>query len=165
MAIQGLEFSIETKGLVRVADMLGRYATRLPRAANKDIKTIAEDYAFEMRQELNAQLLVWRGFLFGSCYVEPLERNAYAIPIPRYGHYIDKMQPHCAPLSSPVLMEWVKSGRAAIRSTGRAPPCPKGWIAVRPHPWMEVAFRRARERIDDRLERGEFHKTIERKGR
>jgi len=165
--VAGLEIKMDTKGLVELRDTIGRYATKLPKAMNTDIKTIAEDYAFEMRNELNAKMLVWRGFLFGSCFVEQIDKDSYAIPIPRYGQYIDKMdggsEGHFAPLSDPVLMDWVKSGRGKIRGGGG--PTKKGFIWVRPHPWMDIAFKRARERLDERLENGEFHKTIKRRGR
>jgi len=165
MAIKGLEFSIEAKGLVRVADMLGRYAARLPRAMNTDIKTIAEDYAFEMAGELVRQNLIWKWKLLTSCVPKEIGKDTYAVQIPRYGFLLDKMKPHFAPMFKPskvtgqVLAEW------AVIKWGIPKEKLPAVIKVHPHPWMEAAFRRARDKLIRRLERGEFHKTIERKGR
>lgn len=163
--VTGLEIKMDTKGLVELRDTLGRYADKLPKAMNTDIKTIAEDYAFEMSGELTMQRLTWNWKLLTSCVAKESGENSYEIAIPEYGYFLDRMKPHLAPMFKPskqtgqVLADWAMTKWGLPKE--KLPPV----IKVRPHPWMKSAFMRARAKVERRLERGEFHKTIERKGR
>ena len=166
--VRGLEIKMDTKGLVELRDTLGKYATKLPKAMNTDIKTIAEDYAFEMAFELGVQRLRWKGKLISSCVAKEIEKDTYAIAIPEYGFYLDRrISTKPVPLwkaskkTGQQLGDWATDPSKIGLPKDRLP----SHMVVHKHPWMKQSFRRARAKIERRLERGEFHKTIERKGR
>lgn len=159
---EGMTIKVDAKGLIEIHDLLGRFMTKLPKAMSSDVRTVAYDYAFEMATEISVQNLKWKGGLFDSIVVEEKEEGTLEIPVPRYGFYLDKMEPHFVSIFSGEIKEWIESERSRIRGGGG--PRKKGFIFVRPHPWIEKSFERARNRLDERLENGEFDRTFSSEG-
>jgi len=162
--IRGIKVSVDVKGLVELRDTIGRYVTKLPRAANKDVKTITDDFVFEFKNELLSRFpeLYWTGELFKSIRREKTS-DGYCIPMAIQGLLLEHMRPHFAPMWKPSPITGSILGYWAFE---------KLWLEkfphvlfVKPHPWMRAPIERARNKILERLKKGEFHKTMERRGR
>jgi len=160
-----LTIKMDTKGLVELRDTIGRYVTKLPRAANKDLETVSEDFVFEFRQELLSRLpeLYWNSILISSIRTEKIA-NGFQIPMAIHGILLDKMSPHLAPMWTPSPITGTILGEWALDKFPEEEKIPNV-LYVKPHPWMRAPIERARNKILERLENGEFHKTMEKRGR
>lgn len=156
---------VSVHGTVQLRDTLGRYMERLPKAAAKDLEKITEDYVFEFKQEILTRFpeLFWKGTLTNSIRVEPM-KDGFMIPMAIQGILLDLMAPHFAPMWKPspktgdILGEWALE---------KLPPWVKisHVLYVTPHPWMREPMLRARQKIIERISTGEFHNTMEKRGR
>lgn len=160
-----LQLKIDFKGMVELRDTLGRYVTKLPKAANKDLETISEDFVFEFKQELLSRFpeLYWEGTLMSSIRSEK-SSEGFQIPMSIHGILLDKMRPHLAPMWKPSPITGTILGEWALEKFPLEEKIPHV-LYVKPHPWMRMPIERAKDKILERLENGEFHKTMEERGR
>lgn len=137
-------------------------------AAGVDTNEIAQIYIdWLVLSAFNSGIEPWTGKL-----IETLDKPrrykssagyTYTIFVPKYGIYLDRMEPHYAPLASPHLRKWyeekvkpfVKLRRKRGPGIGR-----KGYIYVRPHPWIKDGIEQADKFVQEYLEVCNVRKAV-----
>lgn len=154
---------VRGKDLITLRETFSRYEIKLPIAGKRDMKTITDDFVYEMQQEITKKDLIWNWTLYDSIRTEPMKDGFY-IPVAIQGLLLEFMRPHKAPMWEPSPFTGQRLGEWALDKFPVTKKIPHV-LMVHPHPWMSPAFVRAENKIVERLKEGEFHKTMEKRGR
>jgi len=139
--------TIKTIGDERLYGKIARVAKKFKNVAREDLYEIATLYSQElakgiMQAGLNNEPLVWTGRLLDSTRNILPDEEGYTIELAPYAFPIDRMKPTIvAPRRHPSLARWFEEKRGYV---------PR-YALIRPHPFMNNAFRRARYRLRDGL--------------
>lgn len=155
-----------------VRDMIGRFATQIPKSGKRDVEEIANAMRRELRREITLKRLKWEGTLWRNIHVKRVDNNSMGIFIPLFGLHLDRMSPHWVSKkrrahlglgSSLTIEDWIRQkGTAGLKKAMRY----RQKIYVRPHPWIDAGVRRAsavaRKKARDAHN---IRKTIKKKGK
>lgn len=155
-----------------VRDMLGRFATQIPKAGMKDLEEIAKSARREMRRELTLQKINWTHTLWQNIRIQRIGKSGFGIFVPLYGIQLDTMSPHWVSVkrrahlglgTSLTIEDWIRSkGRGAFKQKTKG----RRKIYVRPHKWIDRSVRRATLKAREKARQARnIKKTIRRKGR
>lgn len=158
--------SIEARGLIDVRDSLGRVRDKLPRALKNDTLRVTNMYCREMRKEIIRKRLIYRIELLKSIRPIPIQ-NGYGIPIPVYGHYIDKGTGKVAGRATHIppfypIKRWAEvkginpfKAYAGIKKRG----------GIRKTWWIDSSIQRGHQRLKEEIKKGEVLRTVKTGGR
>lgn len=148
--------------IVRIIDKQGAipYLKRLPKIMVKEGRkagwNITRKGAMNLkRQAQNAGIKNWRGILLSKNGIEArkLSTNRYGVFIPMYGVYLDSMRPHFVAIKrGRGITQWGEQKNVHPRYVQIG----KKWIPgyfVRPHPYIQTAWRATLNGIDIELNR------------
>ena len=153
MADNMISITVDSKGIVDVKDKLNHMITRLPKAFKDDTLHVTEMYCDEMRRELTNRKIFYTHELIRSLKPMPTE-NGYQIPIPVYGHYVDKKTgPRKRVFSFFAIKSWAESKGISENDAWKiwAHIMAKGTEAKN---WITPSVERARSRLTAELENG-----------
>ena len=147
-----------------VINMLSGYERTLPTGARRGLWLATLDMQKEIRNEIKAKKLIWRGKLLKETRARKISKNSYGIFMPAYGEKLDSMSDHFVALKrGRLLTQWVQTSK---KSPWKGKPFSQlpGAIKVHPHPFIMRPFLRSRKRTK-RIVTKEIDKAIRRGGR
>jgi len=146
-------YTISIKGYDRTAQYLRGLEVKLPKALDKDARTVMTDFRRGLRDEILSQDLMWHRILLNSVGYQKTGRNQYMLWIRDYGEWLDSMRMHTVRIDKhPVLQQW------AIEHLG----VDRGYLTVKPHPWIRAGLERGRKKIRQRLANGHVVRLLKR---
>ncbi|HUU77499.1 MAG TPA: hypothetical protein VMX55_04085 [candidate division Zixibacteria bacterium] len=159
-------FDIKVSGLKETQSFLSKLDVQLPKNAEIDASLVADDYKRGLKNELLAQDLVWDKILYNSIKKQKTGDKEFSILMKKQGVYLDRMRPHFAPLADPTLKRWVDEHAGSSTSKGLGSgKGKKGYIYVKPHPWIERGMERGRKNLNKRLENGKVARMFKKGGK
>lgn len=142
----------QTKGFTKVIGRLDRIHKRLPKAADKDLWNMTQQLGRELRKGMDmAGIDDFYGRLRRSTYPFKQKKYTYRFNFPEYARYLETMPQHSVMVpGKPELMQW-----AEIR-LGTIP----FFLTVKPHPFINKAIERQRQKMKGELKNGRVAKAI-----
>jgi len=165
------------KKRVYVLNHLGRFVSNLPKRYVKSIDQLAEYYQIGLRESLHQKNLIWTGRLGGSTPddmpsseaiamikdgglskegISVVSKGTYRVRItaPRYGKWLDSMEPHLVSIRKSPMREWYQdkynkkeSSQKTLGAGGNE--MHPGMIEVTPHPWIMDGLKFGRAKFEE----------------
>ncbi len=146
-----ISIKVDTKN---VMNMFRGYERTIPAGARRGAWLVALKMQGELRREIQAQGLVWRGRLLNKTRARKLSKNVYGVFMPFYGEDLDKRSPRWVSLKrGRLITQWAKEKGIKAKS-----------IRVRKHPFIDRPVSKVRKKARQIVQR-EINKAIRRKGR
>jgi len=144
---------VDKSGSAKLRGWSNRVRDNLPRALSNDTRRITNTYCAEMRMSLMQNELRWSGNLYRS--IRPIkEKNGWSIKTPAYGDYIDsstgKKDWIVVPRGKPQLEQWAEEHGLN----------PDRRIHIHTRNWQRPAFNKARTKLKQLNETGEWKKVV-----